>query len=292
MSTTAFVLPGGASHGAVQVGGLAALVEAGVAPDLVVGCSVGALNAGWLVGRADAAGVAALADLWRTMSRASVFPGDAVCGLLGLLGRRRHVLPNRGLRRILAEHLLFDRLEDAPVPLAVVATDVLDGHDVLLRAGDAVSAVLASAAIPGILPPVTVDGRDLMDGGVVNNTPVSHAVAMGADTVWVVPTTHCFAASAAPTSAVGMMLAALAFAVNHRLAADIERFAGLVDLRVVPPLCGITVSPADFGRADELITRAYAGTRRWLDAGRPGGAAVLLPHPAGPAGISHRPGTS
>jgi NTE family protein len=286
--TTAFVLSGGGSLGAIQAGGLRALVEAGITPDLVVGSSAGAVNGAWLAGRPDLDGVLALADVWRGLSRAEVFPTRPLLGLLGLLGRRRNLVPDSGLRRLLMANVGFEGLEDASIPLAVVATDVLSGADVLLSTGDAVQALLASTAIPGVLPPVRIDGRELMDGGVVNNTPISHAVALGADTVWVLPAGHCFALPAAPATALGMALHALTLTLNQRLALDVERFENVVDLRVVPPLCEVGVSPADFGRADELIARAHDAARRWLAAGplpRSGQASELRPH--GPPAAGH-----
>lgn len=276
MSRTAFVLSGGASLGAVQVGGLAALLGAGVTPDLIVGCSAGAVNGGWLAGRPGCTDIEDLAALWRSLTSAAVFPRRPVGGLLGVLGRRRHLVPAGGLGRIVAANLVFDRLEDAPVPLAVVATDVLSGEDVLLADGDAVTAILASTAIPGVFPPVTIGGRELMDGCIVNNTPISHAVALGADVVWVLPTAHCFARPAVPTTVLGMALHALTLALNNRLASDIDRYAEHVDLRVAPPLCGLLVSPADFSHAGELIDRARAETDRWLAAGRPAGSGDAL----------------
>ena len=143
--TTAFVLSGGASLGAVQVGMLRGLAEAGISPDLIVGTSVGALNGGWIASRPAGAGLDALADLWRSLSRNDVFPTRPILGLLGFLGQRPNLLPNSGLRRLLTEHLEFARLQDAPIPLHVVATDVLSGHDILLSSGNAVEAILASA---------------------------------------------------------------------------------------------------------------------------------------------------
>ena len=176
---TAFVLSGGASLGAVQVGMLRGLAEQGITPDLIVGTSVGAVNGGWIASRPDASGIDALADLWLSLSRKDIFPTHPISGLLGFLGRSSHLVPNSGLRRLLSDQLEFARLEDAPIPFHVVATDVISGTDVLLSSGDAVDAIAASAAIPGIFPPVNINGRDLMDGGVVNNTPLSHAVALG-----------------------------------------------------------------------------------------------------------------
>jgi NTE family protein len=278
--TTAFVLSGGASLGAIQVGMLLGLAEAGIAPDLIVGTSVGAVNGGWVASRPDIAGIEALADVWRSLSRNDVFPNRPILGLLGFLGRRPNLVPDGGLRRLLADHLRFARLEDAPIPFHVVATDVLSGQDVLLSSGDAVDAIAASAAIPAVFPPVNIDGRDLIDGGVVNNTPLSHAVALGADLIWVLPTGYSCALPESPRAALAMALHALILIVNQRLAVDVARFEGAVDLRVIPPLCPIGISPADFSHSAELIVRSHDTTREWL-AGRhrvTGQAAVLEPH--------------
>jgi NTE family protein len=278
--TTAFVLSGGASLGAVQVGMLRALADEGITPDLIVGTSVGALNGGWIASRPDAAGTGALADLWLSLSRKEIFPTHPIAGLLGFLGRRQHLIPNSGLRRLLSDQLGFARLEDAPIPFHVVATDVISGTDVLLSSGDAVDAIAASAAIPGIFPPVKINGRDLMDGGVVNNTPVSHAVALGADRVWVLPTGYSCDLPASPQSALTMALHALTLTVNHRLAVDVARFEQAVDLHVIRPLCPIATSGADFSHAATLIERSQAATREWLAACPPstGQAGLLEPH--------------
>lgn len=202
--TTAFVLSGGASLGAVQVGMLRGLADAGITPDLIVGTSVGALNGGWIASRPDDAKLEALAGLWRSLSRDDVFPTRPFLGLRGFLGRGPNLVPNSGLRRLLTEHLEFSRLEGAPIPLHVVATDVLSGHDIVLSSGDAVEAILASAAIPAVFPPVKINGRYLIDGGVVNNTPLSHAIALGADRVWVLPTGYSCALPEPPRGALGM----------------------------------------------------------------------------------------
>lgn len=278
--TTAFVLSGGASLGAVQVGMLLGLADRGITPDLIVGTSVGAFNGGWIASRPDGDGVRALADLWRSLSRKDVFPTRPILGLLGFLGQRPNLVPDNGLRRLLTDHLRFSRLEDAPIPLHVVATDVLSGRDVLLSSGDAAEAITASAAIPAVFPPVNINGRHLIDGGVVNNTPLSHAVALGAGLVWVLPTGYSCALSEPPRGALAMALHALNLAVNQRLAVDITRFEEAVDLRVIPQPCPIGISPADFSHSGELIERSYATTQEWLAAPHPaiGQAALLAPH--------------
>lgn len=278
--TVAFVLSGGGSLGSIQVGMLLALAEAGIEPDLIVGTSVGALNGGWIAAQSDSAGVAGLADLWRTLSRREVFPASMGLGLLGFLGRRQHLVSDGGIRALLRRNLKFRRLEDAPTPLHVVATDVLSGQDVLLSAGGAVDAICASAAIPAVLPPVRIEGRDLVDGGVVNNTPLSHAVALGASEIWVLPTGYSCNMPQSPTGALAMAMHAFTLAINCRLATDVEKFEGSVELHVVPPLCPVRVSPVDFSRSGDLIERSLAATRRWLPADRTGvrQSELLLPH--------------
>jgi NTE family protein len=218
--------------------------------------------------------------VWRSLRRDVVFPTRPLGGLLGFLGRSNHLVPNSGIRRLLREHLRFDRMQQAAIPFHVVATDVLTGEDVLVSGGDAVEAILASAAIPGVLPLVRIDGRDLMDGGVVNNTPISHVVSLGADVIWVLATGYACALREAPGSALGMALHTATIMIHQRLATDVERYEGEADLRVVPPLCPATAAPTDFSQAAELIERGYRMTRDWLAGGRPaaGQAGLLRPH--------------
>lgn len=228
---------------------------------------------------------AGLGAVWRSLRRDTVFPVRPLGGLLGFAGQRGHLVPDSGIRRLLRDHLRFDRLEDAAVPFHVVATDILTGRDMLLSRGDAVDAILASAAIQGILPPVRVAGRDLMDGGVVSNTPISHAVSLGADVIWVLATGYSCALTERPRGAIGMALHAVTLVIHQRLAADIKRYNRRADLRVVPPLCPITIAPADFSRAAELIDRAHTLTRDWLAAGAPWSPSTQMPEPHGHATV-------
>ena len=272
----AFVLSGGASLGAVQVGMAQALEERGVRPDLIVGASVGALNGAWMSARGDRAGLEELARVWTSLKRGDVFPLRPLTGLFGFLGRSDHLVNASGLERLLRRHLPFERLEDAPIPLHVVATEVTTGLEVTLTRGDAVQAIVASAAIPGVYPPVRIDGRDLMDGGVIDNTPVSVAVAAGAEAVYVLPTGYACALHEAPRSALGVALQALTLLIDQRLAADIARYENRCDLHVIPPLCPLSVPPVDFGHAAELIERSRAAAHEWLDKGKPAGSQADL----------------
>src|SRR5215831_8202252 len=169
----AFVLSGGASLGAVEVGMLCALEERGIRPDVIVGTSVGAVNGAWLAGHPDAP-VTELAEVWKGLHRGDVFPADPRRGLLAFAGRRRSFFDEGPLRSLIERHLTFTTLETAPLPLHVVAIEVLTGREVLLSSGPAAEAVLASAALPALFDPVNLDGVAYMDGGVGNNTPVAH----------------------------------------------------------------------------------------------------------------------
>lgn len=166
------------------------------------------------------------------------------------------------------------------MPLHVVATHVLSGVDVCLTTGSAEDAVSASTAIPGLLSPVRIGDRLLMDGGAANNTPISHAVTLGADKLWVLATGHACALEAPPKNALGMALHGLSLIINQRLALDVQRFESQVDVRLVSPLCPLSVSPADFSQAGEIIERARAQTLEWLAGAppSPGQAMLLSPH--------------
>lgn len=263
--TTAFVLSGGGNLGAVQVGMLRALFSHGVRPDLIVGTSVGALNGGWVAGRGRDADLDELATLWTGLRRTDVFPTRMMGGLLGFVGRADHLVPDTGLRHLLRRELGFDRLENALIPFHVVATDLLSGVDVLLSRGDAIDAVCASAAIPGIFPTVRMDDKTLVDGGVVNNCPISHALHLGATSVWVLPCGYACALERPPRGALGTALQAVSLLVQQRLRIDAERYAGACELRIAPVLCPITVPPTDFSTAARLIAESETLTAAWLD---------------------------
>jgi NTE family protein len=276
----AFVLTGGASLGSVQVGMLLALEEAGVVPDMWVGTSVGAVNAAFMAGRPGPGAAQQLAGVWRRLRRGDVFPTDTVRHLRGVAGRERGLVSAANLGRLVRTHLPYRDLSEAPTPVTVIAVDVLTSADVALSRGPAVEAVLASAAIPGVFPPVLLGDRHYMDGGVVDNAPLSHALALGATEVWILPAGYACHLAEVPRSAVAMALQALNVLVQRRLAHDLETYAGRADIRVVPPLCPVRVGPTDFSRGAELIDAAFLSTRQWLAAGCTGGPPVGLHHHA------------
>ena len=260
---TAFVLAGGGSLGAVEVGMLHALTEHGVQPDFVVGASAGAINGAYFASDPTPRGVAKLDQLWRGLIRRHVMP-MRLADLFRIAMRRDYLVDPSGLRRLLEKHLPYRLLEQAPLPMHVVATDMLLGQEVLISSGPTVDAVLASTAIPGVFPPVWLNGRELIDGGVANNTPISSALALGAQRIIVLPTGFACALKGLPKSAIGRALHALSLLVARQLVSDIERFNGNAALHVVPPLCPVDSSPYDYSACATLIDRATATTRTWI----------------------------
>lgn len=254
----AFVLSGGASLGAIQAGMLRALYEREIAPDLIVGTSVGAVNGAYIASRPPTPETArSLEGIWRSLRAFQVFPPRPATAVLALLGRRDHLIPSDGLETLLAAHQEFDRLEDAPIPFHVIATDIRTGRECRLSKGDAAAAVLASAAIPGVYPAVRFEGADLVDGGVANNTPISDAAELGATKIYVLPTGITCELPTPPRGAVAMLIHAITLLINQRLAEDIQRFSHAAELIVLPPPCPLDVLPSDFSQAGMLIEQAY-----------------------------------
>jgi NTE family protein len=150
-------------------------------------------------------------------------------------------------------HLEIDRLEDAPVELHIVAADVLSGEERLLSSGPALEAILASTAIPGVFPAVPWGSELLMDGGIVNNTPLSQAVRLGADRVFVLPAVGTWPLRRPPRGVRASGVIAMARAINRRLAEDAVRYSRAVELTIIPGPRIDGIMPTDFSQAEQLI---------------------------------------
>lgn len=261
----AFVLSGGGSLGAVQVGMLKALFEREVFPDFLIGTSVGAVNAAWIAANPNLDGVKDLAEIWMSLRRQDVFPLSPVTGAMGLLGRSNHLIANDNLRSLLEAHIPFRRLEEPEVRLLLVATELKTGRAALFNSGPAVPALLASCAIPGVFPPVTIGRRDYIDGGVANHTPVTVAVELGATSIYVLPVGYPWL-NREPTNVLGMALNALARIVDQKLDAEVAANRDAADIHLLPALDVTDVSPADFGHTQDLIDWGYKAARRFLKA--------------------------
>ena len=259
----AFVLTGGASNGAVQAGMLRALQEVGVVPDLVAGTSVGALN-GAVVAEDPDLGAARLLGIWRELETQDVFTDGLITRLRNLVGARRYLYSGRGLRKFAAGHLRATTFQDLRLPFVAVATDVLSGHPVELRSGSLIDAVAASAAIPGVLPNVAIDGRLLMDGGVVANAPMEAAIAMGAQSVVVLDAGYACDLPEPPSHAAARILHATSVMIRRQVERHVHDAAERVPVVALPALCPVRSSPLDFSRSGELIDQAYEASRGFL----------------------------
>jgi NTE family protein len=176
----AVVLSGGGALGAFQVGVIDVLARRGIEPDLLVGTSVGAVNAAYWAFKPGPDAGARLLRLWEGAGRHRVLPRGRLSAVQAFLRRQGCLGDNSGLRRVFADNLGPDaRIEDSQIPLALVATDARTGERVVLRTGEAVPALLASAAIPGVFPPIAVGDRILVDGGIVANCDLEAAAEAG-----------------------------------------------------------------------------------------------------------------
>lgn len=183
----AFVLGGGVrGRHAYQAGMVRALLERGIRPDLVVGTSGGAVH-GALLAADPTPGVSArMAQFWREAGNRGVARPDPR-GALSSLRRGRFALGSaEPLRRLLAEFLGEDStFEDLPVPLHTCAASIERAAARYFEYGPLIPAVLASCATPGLFPPYRIGDEYYVDGGVVESTPVSRALSLGAQTVFV-----------------------------------------------------------------------------------------------------------
>jgi NTE family protein len=265
-ATTALVLAGGGSLGAVQAGMLLELLETGIRPDLIVGVSAGALNGAFLAFDPSVSMAERIAELWRRITTREAL-GLTWRSLLGLLGLRGHVADSRGVRGILERELPYRTFDAARVPLHVVAAEETTGAEVLLSKGNVLEAVLASTAIPGVFAPVTIGGRRLIDGVVATGTPIATAARLGATRLVVLPCGFTCVEKAVPRHALGRAMHAIALLGARQLRQDFDHYAQRVTLRLVPPLCPMNQSSYDYSQGAPLIAAARESTRRWLGEG-------------------------
>jgi NTE family protein len=266
--TTAIVLSGGGNLGAMQAGSVVALFEAGIKPDLLVGTSVGAMNSAFLATHPGLEGAIALRDAWAALRRAEAIQLDPLLAFMGFFGLRDHLVSAKQLRRLLAKWIPIDRFEQAVLPFGVVATDALNGDAVVVTGGEVGPALAASSAIPGIFPPVHVEGRWLIDGSLSSNHPVLEAQDLGADEIYLV-TTITASRTAPPRGAVAVAMNSVSLLTTRvaRLQLEeahcrAEQMGGHV--HVVPSAQPLAPGPFDYRRSAELAEQAYRRTKQWL----------------------------
>lgn len=275
-----FVLGGGGSLGAGQVGMLRALAERGVRPDLVVGTSVGSVN-GSLLALDPAGAFERLDAIWRHMTRARVFPGGLLAQARTLRQHKTHLFPNTGLAQVLQFGLGGARdFAELALPFGAVAVDTVTGTAVPLTSGDLVSAVLASSAIPGVYPPVRREGRVLYDGGVLANVPIRQALAMGAKSLVVLDCAFPGHLPAVPATLAEALLFWATLSTRNQAVLEAELASADVPVVYLPGPPVRPVTPLDFGHTAELVEASYEASAAFL-AGVEIKGPGLYGHPSG-----------
>ncbi|MFJ2033483.1 patatin-like phospholipase family protein [Streptosporangium sp. NPDC087985] len=267
---TAFVLGGGGVLGAHEVGMLRALDEAGIKPDVIVGTSVGALN-GVMLAASPGDAVDALTGLWQSDVVRTAFGGSWMTRLSTLARTGTHLHSSGPLRDLLAGLLPVSHIEDLAVPFQCVAASVERAAAHWFTEGPVVEAVLASCAVPGLLPPVRIGDDHFLDGGLVHSIPVGRAVALGARRVYVLHVGRIERPLVAPRRPWEVGLVAFEIARRHRFAEEMATIPADIEVHVMP--AGGDIRPGvdlsqlryrDSSRISGYIDRAYRASTRYL----------------------------
>jgi len=269
---TAFVLGGGGVLGACEVGMLKALLERGVRPDVVLGTSIGALNGAFIAADPTPETAVRLEQLWRDLTAGDAFGGSLLrrAGTFARTGT--HLQPFGPLREMLREQLPVRRIEDLALPFQCVAASIERAAEHWFDEGPLADAVLASCAVPGLMPPVRIGDEHFLDGGLVHSIPVGRAVALGAKTIYVLQVGRVEQALVAPRRPWEVALVAFEIARRHRYAADMAAIPEHVTVHVLP----VGVEPPRYDSRAALKYRsttlvgarvdgAYAASLAYLD---------------------------
>jgi NTE family protein len=272
----AFVLGGGGHHGAYEVGMIWALLESDVRPDLVVGTSVGALNGAAVAAEPTMEMVARLKQVWLNVDEGSIFGGSLLAGAANLVRSRTHLHSNRTLRDLIGR-LLPARFDELAVPFQCVAASIERSAEHWFAEGPLADAILASTAVPGVLPPVEIGGEHFVDGGIVNSIPISRAVELGAKEIFVLHVGRIEQQLSPPKTPLQVAFVAFEIARRHRFARDLASLPKGVVAHVLPT--GEPKRPSraqlselnyrDFKAVSRRIERAHRATLDYLAALRP-----------------------
>ncbi|MEV0593849.1 patatin-like phospholipase family protein [Nonomuraea cavernae] len=263
---TAFVLGGGGVLGAHEVGMLRALDEAGIVPDLVVGTSVGALN-GVLIAADPGDAADRLTSLWRSEIVRTAFAGSWVTRLSTLARTGTHLHAIGPLRDLLGGMLPVSLIEELAVPFQCVAASVERACAHWFTGGPLVDAVLASCAVPGLLPPVEIGGEHFLDGGLVHSIPVGRAVHLGAKRVYVLHVGRIEQPLSVPRRPWEVGMVAFEIARRHRFTEEMASLPPGVEVHVLPAGEPRPLSPLRYRDPTQIsayIDRAYDASSRYL----------------------------
>lgn len=264
----ALVLGGGGSLGAVEVGFIRRLMELDVHFDMMVGTSVGALNAGHVAFH-DTNSHNCLEQIWLGLAGQKLYSRNPLRVALGLRRSRLSLYDNRFLRGLLAEHLAEDLIESARIPLYITATDICSGERRVFSSGKLSDAILASTAVPGLFPPVRIDDRLYVDGGVTSGGDIAVAIDHGATTVVYIDLRPRFAYRC-PRNIFEVISRSFELLAEDRASCAIEHRGYSANVVHIQP--GLSGSRGDFSDAPALLSTSYLMACAILDRCRVGGA--------------------
>lgn len=268
--TVAFVLGGGGVRGAVEIGMLRALLESGIRPDVVVGTSIGAINGALVASDPTPAVIERLLGAWTSPEANAVYGDSLFAQFTRLVKTKTHLNSPAPLQHLLERALGADTtFEDLAVRLRVVAASIERAAEHVFESGPLIEAILASASVPGLLPPTRIGDEHFIDGGIVNSIPIEQAVEVGATTVYVLQVGRIETPLVAPKSAVDTARVAFEIARRHRYARDVATLPEGVALHVLPSGGGLDGDDSlmSYRRMDTVrrrIDAAYDASRAFL----------------------------
>ena len=249
--------------GCAQVGMLLALFEHNITPDIVVGTSVGALNAAAIATNPTLEGVSDLAHLWRNLTSADIFPGGNLSRAWNIAKRGTYLVENQGLARVIERATSIRALEELQLPIRVVACDLKTGEEIVFSRGPLKEVLLASTALPGVFPPVNLDGRVLVDGGVVDAVPIWHALGENVDEIYVLNVSGGGMLKNL-RSPLDVMTRAFSISRNLRFDVELRNAAHNTDIHVFPMITDKR-EMYDFNDSSRLLDEAYKLAFSYLD---------------------------
>jgi NTE family protein len=260
----AFVLGGGGILGAHEVGMLRALAESSIEPDVILGTSIGAINGAMFAADPTVEGVRRLGRLWSEANIAGVSASTLLRRVTTLARSGTHLQPLEEVRTRLADVFPVERVEELTIPFQCVAASIERAAEHWFAEGVLTDVVLASCAVPGILPPVPIGDEHFIDGGIVNSIPVARAVALGAKTIYVLQVGRLERPLRPPRWPWEVGLVAFEVARRHRFASDLGSLPEAVGLHVLPT--GGSAAPAYNDVSGQLRLRRIArGVQHQID---------------------------
>lgn len=259
------MLSGGANLGSVHVGMLQALIENGVRPDVIVGTSIGAVNAAYLAHDPSLETVDRLRQMWCEVRARNIFPLSPFHNSRALF-REGAFFSSHYWRKFITDRLPYRDFEETAVPLRITATDYDEGRSVVFDSGPVVEAILASTALPGIFPPHRIDGRYYLDGAISDQLPLKVALEAGAHTIYVMAVSVP-SPPADRRSPLTILRHSLTILLFPRIRLDALDLPGdHARLRIIQvPSVATQVSLWDMSRHGKLIDTAYETTKEFLE---------------------------